>query len=225
MPEDSPCAPRAVLWDMDGTLIDSAEYHWLAWQETMRRERYPITHADFMRSFGQRNDIVLCGYFGDDLPASEIDRIAGFKEAEYRRLLRAGGIAFLPGAADWIDRLRAAGWRQAVASSAPRANVETVMEVLGADSLFDALVCGEDVERGKPDPQVFQVAAAALGVPTERCVVVEDAPAGVEAAQRAGMAVIGVLTSHTALTTDLVVASLADLPPGAFDALLAQRLA
>ncbi len=99
------------------------------------------------------------------------------------------------------------------------------MEVLGAASLFDALVCGEDVERGKPDPQVFQVAAAALGVPTERCVVVEDAPAGVEAAQRAGMAVIGVLTSHTALTTDLVVASLADLPPGAFDALLAQRLA
>ncbi len=214
---------RAVLWDMDGTLIDSAEYHWLAWQETMRHERHPITYAGFLASFGQRNDVVLRGYFGDDFPPAEIDRIAGFKEAEYRRLLRAGGIAFLPGAREWISRLHGAGWRQAVASSAPRANVETVIDVLQAGTLFDALVCGEDVTRGKPDPQVFLTAATALGVSPGRCVVVEDAPAGVEAAQRAGMPVIGVLTSHTALTADVVVASLDHLPAAAFDDLLDGR--
>lgn len=217
---DSDSLARAVLWDMDGTLIDSAEYHWLAWQETMRHEGTPITHADFMGTFGQRNDVVLRGYFGDDFPPDEIDRIADFKEAEYRRLLRAGGIAFLPGARGWIARLHAAGWRQAIASSAPRANVETVIEVLAADDLFDALVCGEDVTRGKPDPQVFLTAAAALGVRPDRCIVVEDAPAGVEAARRAGMPAVGVLTSHAFLTADLVVASLTDLPDGAFDGLL-----
>lgn len=205
---------------MDGTLIDSAHYHWLAWQETMRRERYPFTHADFLRTFGQRNDVVLRGYFGEDFASTEIDRIADFKEAEYRRLVRTGGIGFLSGAREWITRLRDEGWRQAVASSAPRANVETVVEVLEARPLFEALICGEDVEHGKPDPQVFQAAAAALGVPPQRCVVVEDAPAGVEAAHRAGMPVVGVLTSHLALTADLVVASLADLPEGAFTALL-----
>ncbi|MGI6206604.1 MAG: HAD family hydrolase [Anaerolineae bacterium] len=214
---------RAVLWDMDGTLVDTAQYHWLAWEETMQAEGQPITYEQFLTTFGQRNDVVLHGYFGPDLPEAEVARIAHFKEARYRELVRSRGVTFLPGAREWLECLQAQGWRQALASSAPRANVDTILEVLEAGWLFDAIVAGEDVQRGKPDPQVFLLAAQAAGTPPERCVAVEDAPAGVEAARRAGMPVVGVLTSHESLSADLVVRSLAELPCDSFDRLLEGR--
>ena len=208
---------------MDGTLLDSAEYHWLAWQETMRALGHPITYQQFLATFGQRNDVVLRGYFGPDLPEAEVERIANLKESRYRQLVRSRGVVFLPGAREWLLRLRERGWRQAVASSAPRANVDTILEALRAGNLFDAVVAGEDVQRGKPDPQVFLMAAEATGTEPERCVVVEDAPAGVEAAHRAGMPVVGVLTSHDSLPADVVVRSLADLPSDCFERLLDGR--
>ena len=98
----------------------------------------------------------------------------------------------LPGVMEWVGRLRQQGWRQAVASSAPRKNIEVVLEVIGMAGFFDALVSAEDVTAGKPDPQVFQKGAERLGMPASRCIVVEDAVPGVEAARRAGMRCIGV---------------------------------
>ena len=78
--------PRAVLWDMDGTLLDSAEYHWLAWRETLAAERYDLTRDQFVATFGQRNDTILRGWLGADLSLDEIERIGGTKEACYREL-------------------------------------------------------------------------------------------------------------------------------------------
>ncbi|HEX8118158.1 MAG TPA: HAD-IA family hydrolase, partial [Pyrinomonadaceae bacterium] len=119
-----------------------------------------------------------------------------------------------------LDRLREAGWLQAVASSAPRANLEVIVEALGLSDYFAAVAAAEDVTEGKPDPQVFLVAAARLGVEPARCVVVEDAPAGTEAARRAGMRCVGVLSSHEELKADIVVRTLEELPDDAFDDLL-----
>ena len=213
-------APRAILWDMDGTLLDSAEYHWLAWQDSLHAEGYNVTREQFEASFGQRNDTILRGYFGPELTDDEIARIGGDKEARYRNQVRERGIDLLPGVQRWLARLSAKGWRQAIASAAPLANVEAIVAALEIGPFFDAFVSAEDVQRGKPDPQVFLIAAERLTVAPARCVVVEDAPAGLEAARRAGMCAIGVRTTHADLQADIVVDTLDDLPDDGFDRLL-----
>jgi HAD superfamily hydrolase (TIGR01509 family) len=211
--------PDAVLWDLDGTLVDSEEYHWQSWRDTLAAEGLTITREQFLASFGQRNDRILPGWLGPDATPERIAHVGGTKEAEYRRLVEQNGLDALPGAADWVARLHAQGWRQAVASSAPGANVEVMLRVLGLARYFDATTAAEDVTRGKPDPQVFLEAAARLGVPSARCIVVEDAAVGVEAARRAGMRCIGVNRAAT-LAADLAVDSLEHLAPDAFRRLL-----
>ena len=209
---------RAVLWDLDGTLVDSEDFHWQSWQYAMRAEGLPVTFEQFKASFGQRNETILRKWLGPGAVPADIDRIADAKEVEYRRLAAQHGLTPLPGAAEWLVRLRAAGWKQAIASSAPRLNVEAMLRALHLERYFDAVVSSEDVTAGKPDPQVFLVAAAKLGVPAGRCIVVEDAAAGVEAARRAGMRSIGV-SRGAPLPADLFVASLADLTHDAFERL------
>lgn len=210
---------RAALWDVDGTLIDSREYHWLSWQGALAAENFRVTPEQFADSFGRRNDEILRGYFPAYTP-EEIARVGEAKEVAYRELIRARGIELLPGVRRWLDKLRIEGWLQAVASSAPRANLEVIIEVLGLGGYFAAVASAEDVTVGKPGPQVFLKAAAKLGVEPAACVVVEDAPAGTEAARHAGMRAIGVLSSHGELHADIVVRTLEELPDTAFDDLL-----
>lgn len=211
---------RAVLWDLDGTLIDSAELHWLSWREIMDEEGRPLTHEEFVRDFGKRNDSVLRGYLGDDLPDHEVERIGGAKEQRYRDLVAAHGMPVLPGVRDWLERLRDAGWRQAVASSAPVHNIGLILDACGIARFFDAIAGYEDVVSGKPAPDVFLLAAKRLGVPADRCLVVEDAAPGVEGAHRAGMRAIGVGPRHHRLGADVSVPSLDQLSRDTFTRLL-----
>jgi len=207
-----------VLWDLDGTLVDSEEYHWQSWRDTMRGDGVVISHDQFLASFGLRNDRILTAWLGD-AAADRIQRLGDAKEAEYRRLAQTHGLAPLPGAAEWLARLHDKGWRQAIASSAPRENVDVMLAVLGLAKYFDAIVSAEDVTAGKPDPQVFLAAAFRLHLSPSRCVVVEDAPAGIEGARRAGMPSVGVSRAVT-LPADVFVRSLTDLGPSAFESLL-----
>jgi len=214
---------RAVLWDMDGTLIDSEEFHWKSWQLTLQDEGIPITREQFLSTFGQRNDSIISLWLGSKATAERAARISESKETMYRHLVRRDGISPLPGVADWVRRLHGQGWRQAIASAAPRANIETVLEVLSATHIFDAVVSAEDVHRGKPDPEVYLLAAARVGVAPVRCVVVEDAAAGIDAAHAAGMRSIGVGKNSKRLAgADLVVRSLDLLNSDAFNTLLEQ---
>lgn len=214
---------RAVLWDMDGVLVDSADYHYEAWRLAMQREGRPLTQADFKRTFGQRNDTVLRDMLDPNISDADIQRIADFKESTYRALVRDRGISPLPGVLHWLNALQNAGWKQAVASAAPRANVDTIVEVMGIAHFFDALTSAEDVTRGKPDPQVYLVAASRVGATPSRAIVIEDAPAGVEGAKRAGMKRIGVRSSHGELEADIVVDSLTELGHDAFERLLTKE--
>jgi beta-phosphoglucomutase len=216
----TPSQPRAVLWDMDGTLLDSAEYHWLSWREALAAENYELTREMFTASFGQRNDTILRGYFGSDFPYNEIERISESKEKRYRELLQTGNIELLPGVQNWLQRLHAVGWLQAIASSAPLLNIQALLDALDISAYFDGITSAEDVDRGKPDPQVFLVAASKVNVPPARCIVVEDAPAGIEGARRAGMRTIGVLSTQKSLDADIVVETLEHLPEDAFERLL-----
>lgn len=214
--------PAAVLWDLDGTLADSGDYHWRSWRDTLRLEGMDLGYQQFLDSFGQKNDRILRHWLGPDASAETIGRIADAKESLYREFARNEGLVALPGAVEWVRRLHAEGWAQAIASSAPRANVEVMLEAIGVAAVMDAVVSAEDVTRGKPDPQVFLRAAERLGVAPDACIVVEDAAAGVEAGRRAGMKTIGVNAGAT-LAADLYVRSLADLSAEAFESLLLPR--
>jgi HAD superfamily hydrolase (TIGR01509 family) len=211
---------KGVLWDLDGTLVDSEEFHWLSWRDIMRAEGMELSYPQFLASFGQRNDRILTAWLGPEVDRVRMQRIGDDKEAEYRRLVETHGLQPLPGAREWLVKLRQAGWKQSIASSAPRLNAETMLRVLDLTDYLDAIVAAEDVTMGKPDPQVFLTAAAKLGLSPARCVVVEDAAAGIEGARRGGMKSIGV-TKNGTLDADVFVRSLADLPDDAFDRLLA----
>lgn len=220
MAEAANARQRAVVWDVDGTLLDSGEYHWRAWRAILEAEGFPLTRERFAAGFGQRNDTILRDYFGPELTVADLNRISDTKEALYRDMIRQGGIALLPGVRRWLQRLQADGWRQAIASSAPRLNLDAILDVLEIRPFFGAIVSAEEVRHGKPDPEVFLRAAAKLAVLPSRCVVVEDAPAGIAGAKRGGMRTIGVLNSYPALEADIVVRSLEDLPVDAFEQLV-----
>lgn len=210
----------AVLWDLDGTLVDSEQLHWRAWRETMEAEGVPISWEQFKATFGQRNDSFVPLWLGPGATPERVARVGEAKEACYRKLVRQLGLTPAPGAIEWVRRLQREGWRQAIASSAPRANVEVMLDALGLRDCFQATVAAEDVTAGKPDPQVFLLAAERLGVPPDRAIVVEDAPAGIEAARRAGMRSIFLSRGGVRAPADLTVSSLAELPADAFAQLL-----
>jgi beta-phosphoglucomutase family hydrolase len=203
--------PRAWLWDMDGTLIDSMPYHVEAWTEVLGPLGYHFAPEQLLKTFGLRNEEIVRDHLKLDLPYAELQHLIEEKEECYRQLVSERGLALLPGARRWLDDLKAADWQQAIVSSAPRQNMTAVLQGTRLGDFMDTIVCAEDVERGKPFPDPFLLAAERLGVRPQGCIVVEDAPAGLEGARRADMKTIGVLTTHEVLEADVVVQSLQDL--------------
>jgi len=208
---------RAVIFDVDGVLVDSYRAHFEAWKRVGRRAGRPIGENTFASLFGRRNREIIRLLWGDVLTEAQAEELAQWKEVQYREVLRTD---FRPmdGAAELVDALKAAGFLLAVGSSGPPENVRIALEGLGRARLFDAMVTGDEVRAGKPDPEVFLKASAKLGVEPRSSAVVEDAVAGVEAARRAGMAAIALVGTATreALTeagADLVVESLRELSP------------
>jgi beta-phosphoglucomutase len=210
-------AKHAVLWDVDGTLVDTAELHFQAWCELAREIGKPFTRADFAGTFGWRNPEIIPKLFGTHYSAEEIAALGNRKEDLYRVEARKG-VALLPGVGKLLQELHAAGSAQAVGSSAPRANLEMILDLTQTRRFFPVVVAMEDTRRGKPDPEVFLLAARGLKVPPERCLVLEDAPVGIQAAKAGGMRAVGVtfVGHHSAESlqkagADLVVATLEDV--------------
>jgi HAD superfamily hydrolase (TIGR01509 family) len=195
---------------MDGVLVDTAPFHLAAWQGVLRKRGVRFTAADFKRSFGQRNDTIIRQALGRPVTPEEIAAIAAEKEAAFRR--QAGQqLRALPGAVPLLDSLKQRGFGLALASSAPRENVRLITGALGLEAYFGATVTGEDVTEGKPSPEGFLLAARRLGVAPPRCLVIEDAVAGVTAARRAGMRCLAVTSTHPGESlgeADLIVATL-----------------
>lgn len=181
----------AALWDMDGTLVDTAELHFQAWEAVCRELGRDFSRAEFAATFGRRNPDIFAALFGDRLSAAEAAEWSDRKEEQYRAAARRG-VELLPGVRALLEDLHRIGFRQAIGSSAPRANLELILRLTGIERFFGAVIGMEETQRGKPDPQVFQVAAERLGVAPARCVVLEDAVAGVQAARAAGMKCVAV---------------------------------
>jgi beta-phosphoglucomutase len=183
-------AIQAVIWDLDGVIIDSAEEHRQAWLRMAREENLPMTDADFWATFGKRNDDIMHMLWGP-MPPDRIQALADRKEAYFRELIRKTAKP-LPGSMELMRGLHDAGFLQALASSTPLVNIDLISEVLGLNRYLTVLVSGETVPHGKPAPDIFLKAAEALHVGPSVSLVIEDAVAGVQAAHAAGMRCISV---------------------------------
>ncbi|MGB7725441.1 MAG: HAD family phosphatase [Dehalococcoidales bacterium] len=212
-----------MLWDMDGTIVNSLPFHKQAWQITFAKRGKDFTDADFQWANGRRNEEIIPHFLKRTMPLTEVNAIADEKEATFRHLVK-GSIKALPGVIELIKSLAAAEYRLAVVSSTPEANIELVTKTLGIKKYFSLLVNGDDVKEGKPSPQCFLLGAEKLGIAAQNCVVMEDAVVGVRAAKSAGMHCIAVANTcpRTDIAeADIVVDSLAEINVKTIEALLA----
>ncbi|MBX5456795.1 MAG: HAD family phosphatase [Thermogemmatispora sp.] len=205
---------RAVIWDLDGVIIDSAQAHFRAWQRLAQEEGWTLSEEEFRATFGMRNDRIIPLLWGE-MPPERVRALSERKEAYFRELVRQNPQSLaLPGALELLQAVHEAGIAQALASSTPPENIALISELLGLQRYLQVLISGEMVERGKPAPDIFLKAAEALQVPPSTCVVIEDAVAGIEAAHAAGMRCLAVATTREPEAlheADLVVRSLTEV--------------
>jgi beta-phosphoglucomutase len=205
-----------LIFDVDGVLVDSYWAHFKSWQVAAAEFSFTITEDEFRQNFGRKSHETIAERWGDQLTADQASQFEQRKEAAYRNVIR-DDFPGMEGAGELIDAWHTAGHLLAVASSGPPENVAIVLDRLARRDRFEAVITGADVTRGKPDPQVFLLAAERLKVPANRCAVIEDAPAGIAAAKAAKMLAIGLVsTGHTwesLSAADHRVGSLCDLTP------------
>lgn len=195
---------QAVLWDMDGVIVDTYEGHFVAWKQSLDEVGQDYDEDTFKRTFGMNNHLILATVFGRELEESFIQKISDRKEELFRRDIK-GKVQTLPGVLDWLEAFKGLGLKQAVASSAPQANIDVLLTELKIRDYFQAEAEGATL-KGKPDPAVFLLAAKKLKVDPVNCLVIEDSIAGVQAAKSAGCQCVAVLTTN--LAKDLTLADL-----------------
>jgi beta-phosphoglucomutase len=216
---------QAVIFDVDGVLVDSYQAHYESWQLAGLDRGLDMTQDQFVATFGRTSREVIVELWGDrfNTPQS-VEELDDSKEEFFREILQQDFPA-MDGAAELIKALHQAGFRLAVGSSGPPDNVNMVLDRLQSRPYFEGVVTGTDVQRGKPDPQVFLLGAERIGVAPRHCVVIEDAPAGVAAAHAAGMKCIAIASTgrvrESLLAAELVVNSLRELEPARITQVLA----
>jgi len=216
---------KAVIFDLDGVLVDTSRFHKQAWYELADKENFRMSDEFFSRTFGMQNYQIIPLLAGKNLTEKEIERMSLWKENRYRQYVK-GKLSLAPGAGELIEKLREDGFKTAIGTSTPRANLEFMLGEMNAEKYFDALVTGEDVNKGKPAPDTFLKAAERLNVRPVLCVVMEDAVQGVQAGKNAGMTVIAVTTTRERedlKQADLIVDSLTELSVNEFIKLLQER--
>lgn len=216
-------ADWGAIFDWDGVIIDSADYHRESWERYCAESGRKLNDTFFKKGFGMKNEVIIPELLNWSHDPKEIRAIADRKEEHYRDILREKGAEPLPGVLAWLTALRDAGVPSVIASSTVLENITCALDVLGVRAFFSQIVSSRDVHRGKPDPEVFQLAAGKLGLPPSRCVVFEDAHVGIAAARAAGIKVVAVTTTHPAQTladADLVIDRLDELSVDRVAALL-----
>lgn len=203
-----------VVFDVDGVLVDSYAAHFDSWRALAVELGAQLSEEQFAGTFGRTSRDIISQLFGtrDD---AEIRRLDDRKELLYRELIR-GKVPAMPHALNVVRACHEAGFVLSVGSSGPPENVQLVCEEIGLTPILAAMITGRDVVRGKPDPQVFQLAAQRMQCAPPDCIVIEDAPAGIEAAVRAGMRSIALAGSHPTDSlgeSDRVIGRLIELTP------------
>jgi HAD superfamily hydrolase (TIGR01509 family) len=214
-------AIAGVLWDMDGVLVDTGEFHYKAWSETLAEYHIPYSYDLFLKTFGMNNRSILTLLWGYEPDQQLQEKVSRQKEEIFRKIVQ-GKARPLPGVVGMLQLFASKGIRQAIASSAPPENINLLVDTLNLRSAFDAIVSGFGLS-GKPAPDVFLAAAKAIGIPAGNCLVIEDAVTGVEGAKRAGMCCLAVTNTNPAeklRQADYIVDSLLQIEPGFLEEIL-----
>ncbi|HLO29561.1 MAG TPA: beta-phosphoglucomutase [Anaerolineales bacterium] len=204
---------RAAIFDLDGVIVDTAKYHYLAWKRLAKAHGFDFTPVDNERlkgvSRGQSLAILLeiGGLSVDEATKSKMAAQKNEWYVDYIRHMDASEL--LPGAVEYLHRIRLKGIKTALGSASK--NAPLILERLGIAGLFDVIVDGNKVSQAKPDPEVFLRAAEELGISPVECVVFEDAEAGIQAAHRAGMGTVGIGSASTLQEAEVVIPGLAAL--------------
>lgn len=189
---------QGAIFDMDGVLVDNVRHHLKAWKQLGRELGKELSDEAIRAVFGQRNSEMLQVLLERELGPEESRRFAERKEELYREAARSElGTAMVPGLLEFLQELKKETVGIALATSGPEENARFVLEGLNIASFFDVLVTGREVERGKPHPDIFLLAARRLGLPAEKCVVFEDSESGIQAALRAGCRCVALATTHS----------------------------
>ncbi len=206
----------AVIFDMDGVLIDSSPAHLKSWQATAARDGLTITQEQFNDFCGVTSRDIIRAVWKRDMSDEEVRALDDAKEETYRRIVQ-DRFPIMPGAVELIRALHEAGIGVAIGSAGSLENVSQTIDRLAVAPYLDAVVHGGEILRGKPDPEVFLLAAKRMNRMPRDCVVVEDAKGGVAAAKAAGMTCIGFKSAgHTDaeyVRADRVILSLAEIEP------------
>jgi HAD superfamily hydrolase (TIGR01509 family) len=187
----------AIIFDMDGVLIDSEPLHFEVLNEVLATDGQSLGHAEYEQFIGTTTEFTWQTLIASHGLVRSMDHYTALYDQLLLRLLRHPRLPE-DGVTALIQRGRELAMHLGVASSSRQLWIDATLRSLGLADAFDAVVSGDDVERGKPDPQIYLLAAQRLGVAPERCLAIEDAPKGVESARLAGMAVLGVRTPYTA---------------------------
>ena len=185
----------ALIFDVDGTLIDSNPSHKEAYKQFFKNHDITISDDDFEQFISGRMDPdIMKHFFGEDITPEQIDAYTNEKETLYQKIY-APKIKPIDGLLPFLQQVKEAGIPMAIATSGPKMNVDFLFEHIPLQPFFAQIVCSQDIQDGKPAPQIFEVAAQKLGQSADQCIVFEDSPPGVEAAKKAGMRIVALTTS------------------------------
>lgn len=211
---------KGVLWDMDGVLVDTGELHYRAWARILTEHKIPFSKDIFRETFGMNNWSILTLLLGHEPEQELYTQISEGKEVAFREII-PGQVKPLPGAVGTLQYFQTKGIPQAIASSAPRENIDALVDELNLRNYLQAIVSAYKMP-GKPAPDVFLASAKAIGIPPQDCLVIEDSVAGVEGAKRAGMTCLAVTNTHPAEKlgqADFVIDNLLQLDAGFWESL------
>ncbi len=204
---------RAAIFDLDGVIVDTAKYHYLAWKRLANELGFDFTQTDNERLKGVSRTrsleilLEIGGLTLDDAVKSQLAKKKNDWYVDY--IYHMDESEILPGAAEYLRAIRAKGVKTALGSASK--NAPLILERLGISSLFDVIVDGNKVSQAKPDPEVFLCAAEGLNMLPAHCVVFEDAEAGIEAAHRAGMSAVGIGKANVLQDADIIISGLSEL--------------
>jgi HAD superfamily hydrolase (TIGR01509 family) len=188
-----------LIFDMDGVIVNSNPYHRISWKNFLLRKGYPYSEELFDEVISGRTGNTTLGILmGNELSEQVVSEYLAEIDAEFQDIFGATEEwVHVPGLYEFLDKVRIAGFKTAMATSAPTGNVTLSLEKLGLEDYFSVVIDKNDVTRGKPDPEVYLTTMARMGMGNSKCLVFEDSKAGVQAAIGAGIKVIGISTSHT----------------------------